>query len=99
MGALIVVSHEHSLPTPIQYNLGNHTLIITHDYSASDAFELAAPRIEEAEEANPGEEQQPALLIFDHDEAYYLYQCLHMLFTPAHASDAEREEGEQNSST
>ena len=73
MGALIVVSHEHNLPTPIQYNIGTHTLIITHDYSSPDAFELAAPRVaEELEEAFPGEEQQSGLLVFDHDEAYYL---------------------------
>jgi len=75
---IIVVSPEHKMPAPLVYNLGEHTLIITSDYGAPDAFELCAPAINEQtqEEAPDG----PETAIFDEDETYRLYQCLHALF-------------------
>ena len=102
MGSLIIVSHEHRLPTPIEYHLGNNTLIITRDYNEPDPFELAAPQVDEVEAtlSSESEQQQSGLLIFDHDETYNLYQCLHtLLFAKACRNDTqEKEEGEQNSS-
>ncbi len=81
MSTLIVVSQEHRSPTPLVYNLGTHTLIITHDYETPDAFELAAPPLDE----EPKEET----IILDHDETYNLYQCLHtLLFMPERKDDA-----------
>ncbi len=87
MSTLIVVSQRHRFPTPLVYNLGTHTLIITHDYETPDAFELAAPLIDEA--ALPDGEPKEVTIILDHDETYNLYQCLHtLLFMPVHKNDA-----------
>ena len=69
MNNIIIVSPDHRLPAPLVYNLGECLLIITSDYGAPDAFELAASRVNET-------------VILDHDETYYLYQCLHSLFQP-----------------
>jgi hypothetical protein len=78
----IVVSPEHKMSAPLVYNLGDHSLIITSDYSAPEAFELCAPVIHEIEtgEAVIDVETSPKTAIFDHDETYRLYQCLHTLF-------------------
>ena len=76
MSALIVVSPSHCLPVPLVCNLGHHTLVITSGYDNPDAFELVAPVIREGA-TFPNEDQT---IIFDHDEAYNLYQCLHTLF-------------------
>ena len=72
MSNIIIVSPDHRLPAPLVYNLGECSLIITSDYGAPDAFELAAPKIGDA----PTQET----IILDHDETYHLYQCLHSLF-------------------
>ncbi len=86
MSTLIVVSQKHRSPMPLVYNLGTHTLIITHDYETPDAFELAAPLIDET--ALPDEESKQETIILDHDETYNLYQCLHtLLFMPAREGD------------
>jgi hypothetical protein len=86
MGNIIVVSPEHRLPTPLVYNLGTHSLIVTSDYGAPDAFELAAPVIDEA--SLPDDALQHSTVILDHDEAYHLYQCLHTsLFVPQHGEN------------
>src|SRR5437763_11816641 len=81
MGSILIVSHEHRLPTPVEYNWGNHTLIITHDYGSPDAFERAAPQVDEAEAAvsRESEQHENDLVILDHNETYNLYQCLHTL--------------------
>jgi hypothetical protein len=77
---IIVVSDAHKMPAPLLYNLGEHSLIITSDYGAPDAFELAAPAInEETLEVSP---DSPQTAIFDEEETYRLYQCLHTLFQP-----------------
>ena len=79
---MIIVSDAHKMPAPLVYHLGEHTLIITSDYGAPDAFELVAPSVHEtpegecAQSAEPGQETA----ILDHEEAYRLHQCLHMLF-------------------
>ena len=76
MSTLLVVSPLHRLAAPVQYHLGNHSLIITRDSSTPDAFELAAP--------SPNEEADGETIIIEHDEVHYLYQCLHdLLFMPA----------------
>ena len=69
------------MPAPLVYHLGEHCLIITNDYGAPDAFELAAPMIKD-DETQQIEEEHPQTVIFDHDETYHLYQCLHTLFHP-----------------
>jgi hypothetical protein len=77
---IIVVSENHKMPEPLFYNLGNHCLIITNDYGAPDAFELCAPVIDEqTQEVDPG---SPVTTVFDEEETYNLYQCLHSLFHP-----------------
>lgn len=83
MGSIIVVSEQHHT-IPITYNLGEHSLIITNDYGAPDAFELAAPVIRESPDMVASVEEVPtnSTLILDHDESYNLYQCLHTLFHP-----------------
>ena len=76
-GTILLVTEQHRT-IPVVYNLGSHSLIITNDYSAPDAFELAAPIIDEAtHEVTP---DSPTTLILDNDETYNLYQCLHALF-------------------
>jgi hypothetical protein len=77
---IIVVSDAHKMPAPLVYNLGDHTLVITSDYGTPEAFELCAPVInEQTLEVSP---DSPQTAIFDHDEAYRLYQCLHTLSQP-----------------
>jgi len=68
------------MPAPLLYNLGEHTLIITSDYGAPDAFELVAPNVDEA--ATHDEGASTPTVIFDASETYYLYQCLQSLFQP-----------------
>ena len=64
---------------PLVYNLGRTTLIITSEYGAPEAFELAAPTIDEA----TGEiTHNPPTVILDHEETDKLYQCLRELFQP-----------------
>ena len=77
---IIVISDAHKMPAPLLYHLGEHSLIITSDYGAPDAFELVAPKIDEA--AATDDVSSPQTAIFDHDETYRLYQCLHSLFQP-----------------
>ena len=64
---IIVVSEQHRMPAPLLISLGTHTLVITSDYGEPSAFELVAPSVHE-------------MAILDHEEAYRLHQCLHMLF-------------------
>ena len=80
MNTIIVVSPDHRLPAPLVYNLGECSLIITSDYGAPDAFELAATPADETALTGRGPQQQTVIL--DHDETYNLYQCLHSLFQP-----------------
>jgi hypothetical protein len=80
--------NAHQMPAPLVYNLGEHCLIITNDYGAPDAFELAAPVIDETETGEAAESGNETE-IFDHDETYRLYQCLHSLFHSAQPSDKE----------
>jgi hypothetical protein len=81
---IIIVSDKHKMPAPLVYNLGEHSLIIASDYGAPDAFELCAPVITETKtgEVAQDHESSPQVAIFDHDETYNLYQCLHCLFHP-----------------
>ena len=69
------------MPVPLVYNLSEHSLIITSNYDAPDAFELAAPVIHASQDGAvlPDEEPTQETIILDHDEAYHLYQCLHTL--------------------
>jgi hypothetical protein len=81
MGTIIIVSDSHRHPTSLLYNLGNHSLVITGDYGAPDAFELGAPVTDETTSLD--EAHQPETIILGHDETYNLYQCLHtLLFVP-----------------
>jgi hypothetical protein len=77
---IIMVSDAHKMPAPLVYKLDEHSLIITSDYGAPDAFELVAPSAKKG--------KHPPTVIFDHEESYYLYQCLHELFQPS--SEGER---------
>jgi len=43
---IIMVSDAHKMPAPLVYHLGEHTLMITNNYGAPDAFELVAPKVE-----------------------------------------------------
>jgi hypothetical protein len=70
---LIVASPHHPSPTPLKVNLGTHTLIIT---SESDPPE-------------PVPDISTASARFDHEEAYKLYLCLHVLFQPVEPSTEE----------
>jgi hypothetical protein len=76
---IIIVSDAHKMPAPLVYHLGEHTLIITSDYGAPDAFELVAPNVDEA----VATDDPPQTVILDHEESYRLYQCLQSLFQPA----------------
>ena len=79
-GNIIVVSEKHPMPIPLVYNLGEHSLVVTSDYGAPEAFELATPVItEEGEESADSSKT----LILDADETSNLYQCLHEWFHPA----------------
>ncbi len=82
MSAIIIVSPLHKLPVPLVYNLGESSLIITSDYGAPHAFELAAPAITN-EAVSPDDAPKSETVILNHDETYYLYQCLHVLFGQA----------------
>ncbi len=75
---IIIVTDAHKMPAPLVYNLGDHSLIITSDYGAPDAFELVAPKVDET--ALPDDGASTTTVIFDHEETYHLYQCLHALF-------------------
>ncbi len=87
MGNIIIVSSTHRMPVPLVYNLGEHALIITSNYDAPDAFELATPVIDET--SLQGDAQTQETVILDHDEAYHLYQCLHtLLFAPQQEESA-----------
>ena len=72
---MIMVSDAHKMPAPLVYHLGEHTLVITSDYGAPDAFELVAPKVND-------EESGTTTVIFDEGETYRLYQCLYELFQP-----------------
>ena len=53
---------------------------IANHYDIPDAFELAAPVVDE--ETGAESPESPPTLILDHEETYSLYQCLHTLFHP-----------------
>jgi hypothetical protein len=84
MSALIIVSPEHHVGVPLVYNLGETSLIITNDYGAPDAFELAAPSLPCEEMAESLEMPHNPTIILDETESYNLYTCLHALFAGAH---------------
>lgn len=88
MGSIIAVTPDHKMPKPLVYNLGETSLIITSDYGAPDAFELAAPTINEATQEVT---HTPATIVLDHDEIYNLYQCLHSLFVKPACNEASGE--------
>ena len=79
MSAIIIVSPLHKEPVPLVYNLGETSLIMTSDYGTPDAFELAAPVVGDAP-VSPDEQPNRHSVILSHDETYYLYQCLTVLF-------------------
>ena len=64
---LIVASPHHNSPTPLTVSIGEHTLIITSERH------LPELDVETADTS----------ALFDHEEAYQLYLCLHVLFHQA----------------
>jgi hypothetical protein len=83
MDSLIIVSSAHT-GRPVICQLGDASqAILTSDYDAPEAFELAAPPyVPDEGVSSPGEELpvSHATIILDEEEAYGLYQCLHALF-------------------
>ena len=83
LAVIRLVTDAHSMPTPLVYNLGETSLIITSGYGSPDAFELAAPGV--IDDDTP----QSQTIILDQEETYNLYQCLHTLFHPTGEETSE----------
>jgi len=78
---LIIISNEHQMPVPLTYNLGDSTLIIANEYTATDAFALVTPKKDKASsDQKKTSELPPVNIVLDNEEAYRLYTCLHSLF-------------------
>jgi len=96
MNSIIIVSPAHT-GRPVICRLGDSTrAILTTDFDAPDAFELASPAyvpdgsdtsseqelpLADKEVVSPEDlPTTPATLILDDEESFNLYRCLHTLY-------------------
>ena len=77
---LTIVSPYHQSPALLKVDIGTHTLVITSESNPPEP----TPDIPEA------------LALLDHEEAYKLYMCLHVLFQQN--TDLPRKDDDDDSS-